>query len=146
MPQTGKKEKKIIIFPKFSTVSELRVAILYLQVPQWSLIGAAAEAVYGSGLWHLPSRLHPQLIELVPITLARPPLLDSPLLPSLWKQSRLMVVIYPEPRQTLAVFRAAWKEQLQQLPLRSRTSFGLRSHFVANGTWTSAGRDQNKPA
>lgn len=58
MPQTdmqiyqpgGKKEKKIIIFPKFSTVSEWRVAILYLQVPQWSLIGAAAEAVYGSGL------------------------------------------------------------------------------------------------
>lgn len=57
MPQTDmqiyqpgkkkKKKKKIVISLNFSTVSEWRVAILYLQVPQWSLIGAAAEAVYG---------------------------------------------------------------------------------------------------
>lgn len=49
-PGGKKRKEKIIIFPKFSTVPEARVAILYLQVPQWSLIGAAAEAVYGSGL------------------------------------------------------------------------------------------------
>lgn len=76
MPQTDmqiyqpgeKKGKKNQHFLKFSTVSDSRVAIFYLQVPQWGLISTAAEAVYGSGLRHLSSRLHPQLIELVPIT------------------------------------------------------------------------------
>lgn len=70
---------RINIFQSFPQFVTQGWPFFYLWVPQRSLISAAAKAVYGSGLWHPSSPLHPLLIELVPITLARPLQLDSAL-------------------------------------------------------------------